>query len=130
MCGAETGFSCADGGMLLFGFMEEETLTGLITVQYLVRKGKKMRGRFNDRSPCSLVSVRRKEERNDMRGPQSASAWVRGVGPRSRPGEMGREKGSAGPTVFCPFFFSFFLFSYFFSSIFPTQVQISRFKKI
>jgi hypothetical protein len=62
--------------------------------------------------------------------PKSASAWVRGVGPRSRPGEMGREKGSAGPTVFCPFFFSFFLFSYFFSSIFPTQVQISRFKKI
>ena len=50
--------------------------------------------------------------------PKSASAWVRGVGPRSRPGEMGREKGSAGPTVFCPFFFSFFLFSFFFSSIF------------
>ena len=41
MCGAETGFSCADGGMLLFGFMEEETLTGLITAQYPVRNGGK-----------------------------------------------------------------------------------------
>jgi hypothetical protein len=47
---------------------------------------------------------------------------VMNMGRRRTPGEMGREKGSAGPTVFCPFFF------YLFYSLFnPTSnFQVSK----